>query len=96
MARRDHPLYRDPTDKKIAGVCSGLARYFDLDTTLVRVVFIALLVFGGGSLLAYLLLWLLLDDAPPGYWDRPQPGEAAGGAREDAPPAPPAPPEDRS
>ncbi len=76
MPRRDHPLYRNTTDKKIAGVCSGLARYFDLDTTLVRVVFVALLVFGGGSLLAYLLLWLLIDPAPSGFWDPPAPDSA--------------------
>lgn len=76
MARRDHPLYRDTTDKKIAGVCSGLARYFDVDTTLVRVVFAALLVFGGGSLLAYLLLWLVVDPAPAGFYDAPAPDTA--------------------
>ena len=64
MPRRDTPLYRDTDDQKIAGVCSGLARYFDLDTTLVRVVFVALLIFGGWSLVAYLLLWWLVDPAP--------------------------------
>ncbi len=76
MARRDQPLYRDTTDKKIAGVCSGLARYFDVDTTLVRVLFAALLVFGGGSLLAYLLLWLVVDPAPAGFYDAPSPAPA--------------------
>jgi phage shock protein C len=65
MARRDVPLTRNTDDKKIAGVCSGLAEYFDLDTTLVRVVFVALLVFGGWSLVAYLLLWWLVDSKPP-------------------------------
>ncbi len=34
-----------------------------------RVIFIAFLVFGGGSAVAYLLLWWLLDPAPEGYWD---------------------------
>lgn len=72
MARRDQKLYRDTTDEKIAGVCSGIARYFDVDTTLVRVVFAALLLVGGGSLVAYILLWLLLDPAPAGYWDQPR------------------------
>ncbi len=69
MARRDQTLYRDTSDLKIAGVCSGLARYFDIDTSLMRVIFVALLVFGGGSALAYILLWWLLDPAPSGYWD---------------------------
>ena len=71
MPRRDSPLYRDTSDQKIAGVCSGLARYFDLDTTLVRVVFAALLVFGGWSLVAYLLLWWLVDPAPADMWAAP-------------------------
>lgn len=68
MSRRERQLYRDTEDQKIGGVCSGLARYFDLDPLLVRVAFVAALVFGGGSLVAYLLLWWLVDPAPEGYW----------------------------
>ena len=69
MARRDRTLYRDTDDHKIGGVCSGLARYFDLDPLLVRVAFVAALVFGGGSLVAYVLLWWLVEPAPAGTWD---------------------------
>jgi phage shock protein C len=69
MARRDQTLYRDTSDQKIAGVCSGLAHYFDIDTALMRVIFVAFLVFGGTSILVYILLWWLLDPAPVGYWD---------------------------
>ena len=69
MARRDRPLYRDTDDQKIGGVCSGLARYFDLDPLLVRVAFVAGLVFSGATLIAYLLLWWLVDPAPAGAWD---------------------------
>ena len=83
MARRDQRLYRDPDDKKIGGVCSGLAHYFDLDPLLVRVAFVALLVFGFGSLVAYLLLWWLLDEAPAGYF--------TGGDEAPPSPAPPSP-----
>lgn len=68
MARRDRTLYRDTEDQKIAGVCSGLARYFDVDPVLMRVGFVAALVFGGGSLVAYALLWWLVDPAPIGSW----------------------------
>ncbi len=68
MTRRERKLYRDTDDQKIGGVCSGLARYFDLDPLLVRVAFVAALVFGGGSLVAYVLLWWLVDPAPEGYW----------------------------
>jgi phage shock protein C len=48
------------TDKKIAGVCGGLAEYLNVDPTLVRVVFIALAVAGGPGLLLYLLLWMVI------------------------------------
>ena len=69
MARTDRTLYRDTSDQKIGGVCSGLGRYFDLDPLLVRVAFVATLVLSGVSLVAYLLLWWLVDPAPAGYWD---------------------------
>lgn len=68
MSRRDTKLYRDTEDQKVAGVCSGLARYFDIDPILVRVLFVVFLFVGGGSLLAYLLLWWLVEPAPNGYW----------------------------
>ena len=68
MSRRDHQLYRDTDDQKLGGVCSGLARYFDLDPLLVRVGFVVAIVFSGVSILAYLLLWWLVDPAPSGYW----------------------------
>jgi phage shock protein PspC (stress-responsive transcriptional regulator) len=61
MARRDTSLHRDADDRMIAGVCSGLARYFDIDTTLVRVLFVALTLAGGGTIIAYLLLWVFVD-----------------------------------
>lgn len=68
MSRRDQPLSRDTADKKIGGVCSGLARYFDLDPLLVRVAFVAGIFVSGASLIVYLLLWWLVDAAPDGTW----------------------------
>lgn len=68
MSRRERNLYRDTDDQKLGGVCSGLARYFDLDPLLVRVAFVAALVFSGVSLVVYVLLWWLVDPAPDGYW----------------------------
>lgn len=56
-------LTRSLTDRKIAGVCGGLAEYFGVDPVLVRIVFLALLlVFGGGGLL-YLIFWLVAPEA---------------------------------
>lgn len=68
MARREQVLYRDNEDKMIGGVCSGLGHYFDVDTTLVRVVFVVLTLLGGGGLLGYVMLWAVLNPAPLGYW----------------------------
>ena len=52
-------FYLSATDKKLGGVCGGIAEYFDFDSLLVRVGFVVL-VFGlGVGLLAYFLLWIL-------------------------------------
>lgn len=48
--------YRSATDKKIGGVCGGLAEYFGIDPLLVRLLFVFL---AGSGLLLYLLLWVL-------------------------------------
>ena len=57
-------LYRSRTDKKIAGVAGGLAEYFSVDPTLVRVLLVLLAIFGGGGLLAYLLMWIIVPLEP--------------------------------
>ena len=54
------PFTRSSTDKKIAGVCAGVARYFDLDPTLVRVLWALCILFGGSGLIAYVALWIIL------------------------------------
>lgn len=61
-------LYRDTNDQKIAGVCSGLARHLGVDPLLVRIGFVAALLIGGAPILAYLLMWWLVDPAPAGHW----------------------------
>ncbi len=55
------------TDKKIAGVCGGLAEYLDVDPSIVRLVWVALSVVPGGFIggaLAYLLAWIIIPKAP--------------------------------
>ena len=71
MNRRNRPLYRDPNDKMIGGVCSGLGHYFDIDTVLVRIGFVVVALIGGGGILAYALLWGILDPAPPDHHEEP-------------------------
>jgi phage shock protein PspC (stress-responsive transcriptional regulator) len=65
-------LYRDPNDKILGGVCSGLANYFNVDPSIVRLLF-ALLVFGAGTgILAYIVLWIILPTRPLGLTPAPQ------------------------
>lgn len=57
-------LYRSNHDKMIAGVCGGLAEYFEIDSTLIRLLFLALLIFGGGGILIYLIMWIVVPKKP--------------------------------
>lgn len=58
-------LYRSKKDRKIAGVCGGIAEYFNIDATLVRIIAFALLLPGGlPGILPYAILWLLVPEAP--------------------------------
>ena len=52
-------LQLSATDKKIAGVCGGLAEYFNIDSLIVRIVFLALALGGSVGVWIYLLVWLL-------------------------------------
>lgn len=52
-------LMRSGRDKKIAGVCAGVAHYFDMDPTIVRVIW-GVLAFGyGAGIIAYIILWMI-------------------------------------
>ena len=55
-------LRRSRTDRSIAGVCAGLANYLGIDTTLVRILTLCLILFGGMSLWVYIILWLLIPE----------------------------------
>lgn len=47
------------TDKKIAGVCGGLAEYFNIDSLIIRSIFMVFLIVGSFGFWAYILLWIL-------------------------------------
>jgi phage shock protein C len=59
-------LYRSRTERKLAGVCGGLAQYFNADPTLIRVLFVVLALLGGPGLVIYLVLWILVPEEPQG------------------------------
>ena len=58
-------LYRSRNDKMLAGVCAGLAKYFELDPTLVRLgLVVATLISLGGGILFYIIAWLIVPEEP--------------------------------
>jgi phage shock protein C len=58
-------MQRSRSEKMVAGVCGGLAAYFGVDPTVVRVVFAAITVLGGAGVLLYLVLWAVMPMEPP-------------------------------
>ena len=57
-------LYKSSTDKKLAGVCGGLAEYFNIDSTLVRLGWVVFSLLGGSGLLAYIIAAIIMPDRP--------------------------------
>ena len=55
-------LTRSKTDKKLFGVCGGFAKYLDVDPTILRVIWLFLVLFGGGGILLYLICALLMPE----------------------------------
>lgn len=58
-----HRYYRDADGRIFAGVCSGLALYFNVDVMLVRILAVILLFCGGIGFWAYIILWLVCPEA---------------------------------
>jgi phage shock protein C len=69
----DHRLYRDTSHSILAGVCSGLAEYFQTDPTLVRIIFIILCLFGASGVILYAVLWIFVPDASGHSFVNPKP-----------------------
>lgn len=57
-------LYRSNINRKLCGVCGGLAEHFDIDPTITRLLFVFLTLFGGGGLLIYLICALVIPNNP--------------------------------
>jgi phage shock protein C len=57
-------LVRPRSGRKIAGVCLGFAEYFDLDVSIIRVVWLVCLLVGGFGVLAYIVAWIVIPEEP--------------------------------
>lgn len=65
-------LYRSRKDSKIAGVCGGIAEYFNVDPTIIRLLAVLTIFFGGGGIVAYIIAWIIIplepiDEQPSSY-----------------------------
>ena len=61
MVRR---LYRSRTDRKIAGICGGLANYFTIDPVIVRLAWVLLFFLGGSGIFLYIVAWIIIPLEP--------------------------------
>ena len=57
-------LYKSNTQKMVSGVCGGIAEYFNIDPTIVRILFVIFGLGGGSGILLYLLAAVIMPDAP--------------------------------
>ena len=64
-------LYRARDERMIAGVCGGIAKYFNVDPTLIRLLFVILAFAGTSGLLAYIVLAIIVPEEPVGYSPEP-------------------------
>jgi phage shock protein C len=62
----DKKLHRSQNDKIIAGISGGIGEYFEVDPTIVRLIFVLITVLGGSGVLLYLILWVLIPKDPEG------------------------------
>ncbi len=61
-------LYRDTANEMIAGVCSGVAKYLNVDPTIVRIIWACAVLFAGGGLLLYIICALIIPADPGNYY----------------------------
>lgn len=57
-------LYKSDVDRKLCGVCGGIAEYLGIDSTIVRLIWVVLVVFFGTGILAYIIAELVIPDYP--------------------------------
>ncbi|HAI52369.1 MAG: PspC domain-containing protein [Limnochordia bacterium] len=57
-------IYRSSRDRKIGGVCGGIAEYFNIDPTIVRLIWAILAIVYGTGILAYIVAWIIIPEDP--------------------------------
>ena len=62
-------LYRSVTDKKLCGVCAGVAEYFNVDPTLIRLAWALVSIFAGAGIVAYIVCAIIIPEKPSNIID---------------------------
>lgn len=57
-------LYRARFNRVIGGVCYGMANYFNMDPTIVRLIWVLFTLLGGAGVLAYIICWIVIPEEP--------------------------------
>ena len=57
-------LYRSRKERMLGGVCGGIAEYFEVDPTLVRLAWVLFTFAGGAGIIAYIIAWIIVPEAP--------------------------------
>jgi phage shock protein C len=57
-------LYRSDDERIIAGVCGGIGEYFDIDPTIIRLLWVVFILAGGSGIIAYILAWIIVPERP--------------------------------
>ena len=60
----DKKLYRDPRNGMLAGVCAGIAEYFNMDPTIIRLAWVLFSLLGGSGLLGYIIAAIVIPEYP--------------------------------
>ena len=55
-------LYKSKFDKKLCGVCGGIAEYFEIDPTMVRLAWVLFTILGGSGVIAYIIATIVMPD----------------------------------
>ena len=64
MASEKKRLYRSRNERMLAGVCGGIGAYFDVDPTVIRLLFVLFALFVGGGILLYIILMIIMPLEP--------------------------------
>jgi phage shock protein C len=61
---KEKRLFRSRKDKIFGGLCGGIAKYFDIDSVIVRLIWVAFIFTGGWTILAYIIGWIIVPREP--------------------------------